>query len=134
MVPFQKVKFESSLKDKTVNKPKAQITKPITIADTFLETFFFSTIHATDGSSKLMAEVNAAKPNKIKNREPNNLPPNICPNASGSVLNIRPGPPAASRPNENTIGNIIIPASNAIEVSHKIIAMLDLKIDSSFGK
>ena len=67
MVPFQKVKFENSLKDKTVNKPKAQITKPITIADTFLETFFFSTIHATDGSSKLMAEVNAAKPNKIKN-------------------------------------------------------------------
>ena len=85
MVPFQKIKLESSLKDKTVNKPKAHIPRPITIADIFLETFFFSTIHATDGSSKLMAEVSAAKPNKIKNREPNNLPPDICPNASGSV-------------------------------------------------
>ena len=134
MVPFQKVKFESSLKDKTVNMPKAQIPRPITIADIFLETFFFSTIHATDGSSKLMAEVNAAKPNKIKNRDPNNLPPDICPNASGRVCNIKPGPPAASKSYENTIGNITIPANNAIEVSHKMIAMLDLKIDSSFGR
>jgi hypothetical protein len=77
IVPFQKVKSDNSLKDKTVKKPKAQIPMPIVIADTFLEIFFCSIIQATEGSSRLMADVNAAKPSKIKNREPNRVPPDI---------------------------------------------------------
>ena len=48
----------------------------------------------------------AAKPNKIKNSDPNSIPPVISENAKGSVRKISPGPSVGARLLSKTIGNI----------------------------
>ena len=73
-MPFQKVKSDNSLPDSTVNNPRAHMIEPIMIADNPLLRFLRSIIHATEGSSKLIEDVNAAKPSNIKNIEPKKTP------------------------------------------------------------
>ena len=70
-MPFQKVKSAKSLKDRIVKNPKDHMRKPIAMAESVRDTFICSIIHATDGSSKLIAEVMAAKVSRIKNKAPN---------------------------------------------------------------
>jgi len=66
--------------------------KPIVNAAVVRFTFSSSIIHATDGSSKLIADVMAAKLNRMKNKAPNIRPPLMSEKANGNVRNINPGP------------------------------------------
>ena len=76
----------------------------------------------------------AAKPNKIKIRDSNSMPPVISEKARGSVRKIKPGPSVGARLLSITIGNITNPAKRAISVSQKMIVNEVLTIDSFLGK
>ena len=82
--------------------------KPIVNAAVVRDTFSSSIIHATDGSSKLMADVMAAKPNRMKNKVPNIRPPLISAKANGNVRNINPGPSVGARLLSKTIGKKLV--------------------------
>ena len=107
--------------------------KPIDNAAVVRDTFCSSIIHATDGSSKLIADVMAAKLNRIKNKVPNIRPPLMSPKANGKVWNINPGPWVGARLLSKTIGKITRPAKRAIKVSQTTMVTVVLTIDSLLG-
>jgi hypothetical protein len=72
-----------------------------------------------------MPEVIAAKNNNIKNNSPIKEEQGNCVNISGNEMNTNVGPAVGVTPNENTIGNIIMPAVIAIKVSKKISVYAD---------
>ena len=133
-MPFQKVKSAKSLKDRIVKNPKDHMRKPIVMAESVRDRFNCSIIHATDGSSKLIAEVMAAKVSRIKNKAPNARPPLISAKANGKVRNINPGPSVGVRLLSKTMGKITNPAKRAIKVSQNIIVTVVLTMDSLLGK
>ena len=73
------------LNEKTVNKPRNQVTKPVITEARRRLTSLFSTNHATAGSIKEMAELHAAKTKSKKNKPPKKAPPGIWPKAMGNV-------------------------------------------------
>ncbi len=62
-------------------------------------------------------DVIAASSNRKKKAPPKSWPAGICANRFVIVRNKRPGPAFGSRPNANSAGNIISPASSATPVS-----------------
>ncbi len=93
-----------------------------------------STSQATAGSMSPIADVHAANDSRMKKMVEKNTPPDICPNASGSVSNTRPGPSAGSSPFANTSGKITRPASIAIAVSAVTTAAEEPVIEVSSGR
>ncbi len=93
-----------------------------------------STIQATAGSIRPIAEVHAAKARSTKNTVEKKTPPAIWPNASGNVSKTSPGPSPGSRALANTSGNIASPARIAIAVSAVTTAADAKVIDVSSGR
>ena len=84
-------------------------------------------------STILIPEVSAAQNNKTKNANETKFPHGICENIFGRVTKTSPAPEFGSILNENTAGNIIIPANIANAVSDKIIVYADFtRLLSSF--
>ena len=95
----------------------------------------FSTSNVIAGSIKDIAEVMAAKNNKIKKSVPNTSPPGIAPKAIGSVWKINPGPADdGSRLYVKTIGKIITPANIATNVSAKATREVTSRMENSSDK
>ena len=99
--------------------PRVQAIKPNPPAATDRLVFNDSTIQATPGSNKEMAELRAAMLNKMKNNFPKIMPSGILAKAQGKVTKTRPGPAAGSKLLAKTIGKIAIPARIATKVSKK---------------
>ena len=93
-----------------------------------------STVQATAGSIRPMAEVSAAKLSSTKNSVENTMPPLIWPNASGSVRNTRSGPASGSSPLANTIGKMIMADNKAMNVSANTTVIEAFGIDVSCGR
>ncbi len=84
------------LNENTVPRPTNQVIEPQIMLALIRAIPRLSTSHATAGSINEIDDVHAANTNSTKNSVPNITPPGICPNANGKVLNIKPGPCAAS--------------------------------------
>src|SRR5690606_12418067 len=108
-VPFQNCLSDHAPNDITVRNPSSQIVPPTSMAAFGGSGPGVAMKNATAGSIRLIAEVHAAKVSSTKNRTATITPPGICPNASGSDWNTRPGPEAGSNPFANTIGKITSP-------------------------
>ena len=121
------------LKENTVAKPNNQAHIPMTKAAVARPILYFSTIHATIGSAKEIAELHAAKETNTKNIVPKITPALICPKAMGNVWNRRPGPALGSKPFAKTIGKIAKPAIIATAVSKKATITTVLATDVFFG-
>ena len=76
-------------------------------------------------SKMLIPDVTAAKNNNIKNIKPINTGHGSFANISGNAIKTKDAPADGVTPNENTMGNIIIPAIIAIKVSKKINVYAD---------
>ena len=85
------------------------------------------------GSVNEMAEVIAAKLTKIKKMPPNSAPSGICPNASGTVTNMSPGPLPGSSPLAKTIEKIARPAIKATTVSRAAMVITVRVIETELG-
>ncbi|MNF04810.1 hypothetical protein D3C80_2044070 [compost metagenome] len=85
------------------------------------------------GSSKEMAELQAATATSRKNTTPINWPNATLPKANGRLTNIRPGPSLGFRPAANTIGNNARPATRETKVSSKATPTTVPESDELFG-
>ncbi len=86
-----------------------------------LDILNLSIIVAHGPSRMLIPEVTAAQKSRTKNAQEITFPQGICENIFGKVTKTRPAPEFGSILNENTAGNIIIPANIANAVSEIII-------------
>ncbi len=80
-----------------------------------------------------MPVVIAAKQSNTKNKVPNKELKGICPNATGMVTKISPGPLPGSSPEANTTGKMARPASKATMVSATAIVPAARGMDTSLG-
>ncbi|MNN74529.1 hypothetical protein D3C81_1907380 [compost metagenome] len=85
------------------------------------------------GSSREIAELQAATATRTKNTTPINWPKATLPKANGKATNIRPGPSLGFRPAAKTIGNRARPASSETKVSSKATATMVPPIEAPFG-
>ncbi|MNI71482.1 hypothetical protein D3C73_1273570 [compost metagenome] len=85
------------------------------------------------GSSKDMAELQAAIATSTKNTTPINWPNATLPKANGRLTNIRPGPSLGFRPPANTIGNNARPATRDTKVSSSATPTTVPEIDECLG-
>ena len=84
-VPLRNVNLaDQGPKDMTVRKPSAQMIAPTTIAACTRWNSQVSISHATAGSIRLIADVQAANVSSRKKITAMTMPPGICPKASGS--------------------------------------------------
>ena len=125
---FSNFKSDQTLKDSKAAIPSTHPQLPARIAIFGRENALCSSSQDTTGSNIPITLENAAKNNKIKNKRPTICPPGMLPNATGSVTNIKPGPPAGSRPCENTSGKMTMPANSATAVSASAI------VSAAFGR
>ena len=111
---------------KSPNDRVAGIAKIPIIANNMQQAFILEilnlSISVAQGPSRiLIPEVTAAQNSRIKNAHEIIFPQGICANILGKVTNTSPAPEFGCMLNENTAGNIIIPASIANAVSDRII-------------
>jgi len=94
----------------------------------------FSTSQAAAGSTREMAEVQAAKTSRMKKRVPNSSPPGIWPKAMGRVMKTSPGPAPGSMPLAKTMGKMARPASKETRVSSPAISREEFRIEALRGR
>ncbi|MNF97666.1 hypothetical protein D3C84_805030 [compost metagenome] len=85
------------------------------------------------GSSREIAELQAATATSTKNTTPINCPNATLPKAKGRLTNIRPGPSLGFRPAANTIGNNARPATRETKVSSSATPTTVPEIEEFFG-
>ena len=117
--------FSSIPKDNDAKTEIVEIIKNNIQQARILEILNLSIKDAQGPSTILIPDVTAAQKSNIKNRKEIPFPYGICANIFGKVTNTRPAPEFGSILKENTAGKIIIPASNAKNVSDKIIVYAD---------
>ena len=110
-------------------KPRNQTTTARIVLALNRFIFLASTSHATQGSSKEIAELHAAIETKMKKIAPISSPPGIVPNATGRLINIKPGPALGSIPwVAKTIEKIISPEIIATALSKNATTRMVLPI------
>tara|TARA_B100001113_G_C21027522_1_gene586442 strand:- start:60 stop:557 length:498 start_codon:yes stop_codon:yes gene_type:complete len=125
----------NKLNEKREPKPISQVIIPRRMVASALLYEYLSIKKLMAGSINEIDEVIAAKKSNMKNNVAMTSPNGIAPKAIGSVLKISPGPAVeGSRLYVKTIGNIIIPARIATNVSEKATTVVTSEIEESLDK
>lgn len=121
MVLLNRVNLFKRPKDKVAGIAIKDII-PNNIAQDFILEILNCSISVAQGASKiLIPDVTAAQNSRTKNAKDTKLPNGSCAKILGRVIKTSPAPDDGSRLNENTAGNIIIPARIANAVSESMI-------------
>ena len=105
------------LKDKALSTATIVIKVAVTAMAFMREILYSSIKKAMEISLSEIVDVIDAKNNKIKKRTAQMVPPGNCWKMVGKISKMSLGPALGSSSNENTAGNIIMPANIATKVS-----------------